>query len=345
MVQISVIIPVYNSEKYLAKCIESMLNQTFTDFELILINDGSIDGSYDICKRYAQIDNRIILLTQENKGVSAARNAAISIAKGKYFAFVDSDDYVKSDYLEVLYDAINKPNIGLGVCGYCNVNKILGEKRVAFLKHKSRHIRKQILYCDLFCNGYLMGFLWNKIFIADIIRKHNLLMNEKLKICEDQEFCYRYFNYIEEAYCCDRICYYYVKHTESATSFKKDVDYAKKQEVFTKEMLNALCVIQNFKCEYQKQNIKYIQMAKVGIMCNCIVECVRENVLPKEYKEYQTFIRKSLLNSIKWKGFKFNRKILTIAIAIHWRVVWILCIILDQYKKIRYSKKLIKQES
>ena len=104
MPQISIIVPVYNVEPYLHKCIDSILAQTFTDFECILIDDGSPDNCPAICDEYATKDNRIILLHQKNAGVSAARNAGLNIAKGEWIGFVDSDDWIEKNALELLYN-------------------------------------------------------------------------------------------------------------------------------------------------------------------------------------------------------------------------------------------------
>ena len=105
---ISVIVPIYNSEKYLKECIDSILNQSFKDFELILIDDGSVDCSGKIADEYARKDERIIVIHQENKGVSVARNNALDIARGDYISFIDSDDiWMTADYLKLLYDCLN----------------------------------------------------------------------------------------------------------------------------------------------------------------------------------------------------------------------------------------------
>lgn len=98
---ISVIVPVYNTEKYLDRCIESILNSTYTDFELLLINDGSTDQSLDICRKYKEQDSRITLISQENQGVSAARNLGLRVCRGDWIIFIDSDDYISSDFLEM----------------------------------------------------------------------------------------------------------------------------------------------------------------------------------------------------------------------------------------------------
>ncbi|MGO5461130.1 glycosyltransferase family 2 protein [Lactobacillus amylovorus] len=116
--RISIIVPVYNVENYLVKCIESILNQSFKNFELILVNDGSNDNSLNICKKYIEIDNRIKLISQINKGLSAARNTGLRYAKGNYICFIDSDDFVEKDYLLFLLNNIQKYNADIAMCEY-----------------------------------------------------------------------------------------------------------------------------------------------------------------------------------------------------------------------------------
>lgn len=110
---ISVIVPIYNTEKYLSKCLDSLLSQTFKDIEIICINDGSTDNSEQILKDFAQKDNRIIVLSQENLKQGAARNRGLDIAKGEYITFVDSDDWIEKDYIELLYNAIVENNVNI----------------------------------------------------------------------------------------------------------------------------------------------------------------------------------------------------------------------------------------
>lgn len=117
---ISVIVPVYKVEPYLHKCIDSILAQTYTDFELILIDDGSPDNCGAICDEYARRDARIRVIHQENGGLSAARNAGIDIAKGEYLSFVDSDDMIAKTYLERLVDVLTKEHADISVCGMVN---------------------------------------------------------------------------------------------------------------------------------------------------------------------------------------------------------------------------------
>ena len=113
---ISVIVPIYNAEQYLKRCLNSILSQSFQDFELILVNDGSIDNSGKICDEYAQIDSRVIVIHKENEGASIARKDGLTNANGEYIAFVDADDYVDSMYIEKLYSLIIQFNVSISAC-------------------------------------------------------------------------------------------------------------------------------------------------------------------------------------------------------------------------------------
>lgn len=115
---ISIIVPVYNVEKYLERCIESILNQTFTGFELILVDDGSTDLSGDICDKYSKKDKRIKVIHKQNGGLSSARNAGLEIASGDYIAFIDSDDFVAKEYIFLLYENLIENNADISICGY-----------------------------------------------------------------------------------------------------------------------------------------------------------------------------------------------------------------------------------
>ncbi|MDT2743473.1 glycosyltransferase family 2 protein [Enterococcus asini] len=121
MCEISIIVPVYKVEKYLEKCVDSILAQTFTDFELILVDDGSPDRSGAMCDEYAQKDSRVRVIHKENGGLSSARNAGIDVAKGRYLGFVDSDDYIDSKMYEQLFTDIEREQADLSICGIYHV--------------------------------------------------------------------------------------------------------------------------------------------------------------------------------------------------------------------------------
>ena len=121
---ISIIIPVYNCEEYLEICIKSVLNQTYDKFELILINDGSKDSSGEICKKYSNIDKRVIYINQNNIGVSRTRQKGINISKGEYLTFIDSDDYIDKNYLLNLYNNIKQSTaLRVALENFMSINK------------------------------------------------------------------------------------------------------------------------------------------------------------------------------------------------------------------------------
>ena len=122
-IEISIIVPVYNLEDYLRKCVDSILAQRFTQFELILVNDGSTDNSGELCDRYAAIDNRVVVIHKENRGVASSRNAGLEIAKGNYIGFVDNDDYINEYMFELLYNNAIIHSSDIIICDFMEVNE------------------------------------------------------------------------------------------------------------------------------------------------------------------------------------------------------------------------------
>ena len=174
---ISVIIPVYNTESFLKQCINSILGQTYQNWELLLINDGSTDGSPQICNEYQKKDSRIHVFHQANSGVSAARNLGIMQAKGKWITFVDSDDWVENRYLESF-----KTDADLNLQGLFYGNKRIVYTASAISQNPAAmYIRKGFVYGP-YC----------KLFKIDIIRKNHLRFNEKLSFGEDLLFTMQY---------------------------------------------------------------------------------------------------------------------------------------------------------
>ena len=133
---ISVILPIYNVEKYLEKCLKSVINQTYKNLEIILVDDGSKDNSPQICDEYAVKDKRIVVIHKSNGGLSDARNAGIEIAKGKYIALIDSDDYVEKDYVQFLYQLIKENNAEMSICSHT----VLYTNRTRIEKETGEHL-------------------------------------------------------------------------------------------------------------------------------------------------------------------------------------------------------------
>ena len=166
--RISVIVPIYNTEKYLARCIESILCQTYTNLEIILVDDGSTDKSGDICDFYARKDNRVKVVHKENGGAAAARNFALNMVTGQYIGFVDSDDTVEKDFFELLYDLICQYDADISMVAYREIE--MGEK-IAKLKDKSLIVmnQKQAVK-ELLFDRKIQNYVWNKLYKRELFK-------------------------------------------------------------------------------------------------------------------------------------------------------------------------------
>ncbi len=205
--QFSIILPVYNSCDTLESCIDSILNQKVVDFELIIVDDGSIDGSEKICDRYLQKDRRIRVYHTENKGVSAARNLGLSYSRGNWITFCDSDDYVLPEWLEN-YE-INNNEYSLIVQGFetdgpISGENISGEYRYGLSFIGSSHKGQILLYKE-----NCFGYLWVKAFKKSIIDYNKLKFKTFLKKDEDQDFIIQYLKHCEKVRFTDQIGYHY----------------------------------------------------------------------------------------------------------------------------------------
>lgn len=166
---ISVIIPVYNVEKYLKQCIYSIINQTYSNLEIILVDDGSPDNCGVICDEFALKDKRIKVIHQENRGLSGARNSGIDAAKGEYICFVDSDDFVGQDYCKILYELLKDTNYDFSVCGVCRFND--GEDPIITVKNRESTVweNKQFLRQQLDKKSEFG--IWNKLYRRNLFNK------------------------------------------------------------------------------------------------------------------------------------------------------------------------------
>ncbi|MBF8457260.1 glycosyltransferase [Kaistella sp. G5-32] len=211
MPKVSVIIPVYNTAKYSEECLESVIRQTFTDLEIICINDGSIDSSLHILEKFATLDSRIVIIDQKNQGVSAARNAGLKIAKGKYVGFVDSDDTVTPDYFQTLYETAEQTRSDLVFSKLENKNDGLEKNRV--------YDRSEILQIILptYFNGDLLNSIWNKLYLNEIITAHQIRFLPGKKLGEDALFNLQFLEFTYKMYYIDYSGYHYRTVNGSAT--------------------------------------------------------------------------------------------------------------------------------
>lgn len=186
MPKVSVIVPYFNTKDYLSRCIESIINQSYRDIEIILINDGSTDGSDDLCKEFANLDNRIINLSISHSGVSAARNAGLNNAKGKFVAFVDSDNWISKDFIESFINVALQTNADMVIGS--NIRTVTDGKE----KSDTYNFRRKVYYASEF-NHYIEDFyqqtiVWNKLYKACLFK--NLRFKENF-IHEDDYICHQ----------------------------------------------------------------------------------------------------------------------------------------------------------
>lgn len=191
MKKISIIVPVYNVEKYVEKCIQSLINQSYKNIEIILVDDGSNDRSNKIIDEYAKVDSRILTIHQRNKGVSAARNAGLKVATGEYVGFVDPDDYVDYQMYETMLKKIELNMSDLAVCGFSKVTELSDKEEIFEIKDELLSPKKCVEDLFDFRGGYaIKPSVWNKLFRRDKIG--DLKFDENIGISEDLKFVVQY---------------------------------------------------------------------------------------------------------------------------------------------------------
>ena len=226
MYKVSVIVPIYNCENYLKKCIDSIVNQTLSDIEIILVNDGSKDKSGEIADEYAKNDNRIKVIHQKNSGPSVARNKGISVANGKYIGFVDSDDYIEITMYEELYNSINNKNIEVAMCSYRE--KYLYNETEEIIKAKldtnkiydKEGIKHNIISTFSKNDNYGFYSLCNKLYLKDWLSGENLTIDTNRDHGEDWWFNINVFSKLNSFVYIDKALYNYVHSNNNSLMVK-----------------------------------------------------------------------------------------------------------------------------
>ena len=210
--RVSIIVPVYNSAKYLEKTIGQLLNQTYKELEIIFVDDGSSDNSADIIKRYKENDKRIKYIYQSNSGPSKARNTGIELAQGEYLTFVDSDDLLENDYIENLYKGIWDYKADVCCCGYTCIEKEHRYKHNDYYPIKEN--KREIFLEKLFTGTG--GTTWGKIYRTEVIKDSGVRFNEEYRLCEDQLFALEIFLRCKVFGAIDYNGYYYNRLNENS---------------------------------------------------------------------------------------------------------------------------------
>ncbi|WP_409290490.1 glycosyltransferase family 2 protein [Peribacillus sp. SCS-37] len=219
--KVSIIVPVFNNEKYLPLCIESIINQTYDNLEIIIINDGSCDKSEKIIKRYQNNDSRIEYRYQQNSGPSEARNNGLRVSTGEYIAFIDSDDTVNSLYIEKLVEKLVATNSELACCGYVEISKFGQKKLTDFKFTTSVNVNE---FTDLVCKG-TGGVLWGKIFKRSIIAENHVFFDPNIFMSEDLVFVLQYITHCNRFVAIQEYLYHYNRLNESSISSNISIAY------------------------------------------------------------------------------------------------------------------------
>lgn len=274
MPKISIIVPVYNVEKFLSKCIDSILSQTFKDFELILVNDGSADKSLEICKYYKSLDERICIIDKINGGLSSARNAGLEKAKGDYIGFIDSDDYVHPKMFELLYREIIKYNADISICDFEKVYNYMDNKNFSY---ESNHVLVKCLSNIEAIekintkNGVTFVIACNKLYKKNLFNK---LRYKENVIHEDEFMAHRILYKAERIIYINEPLYFYVQREGSIMNSKSKIS-----------KIDYLLSLSDRIKFFYKKGLKKIQYENEEIYLYEIFRLYPEFAMDKNYKK------------------------------------------------------------
>ena len=265
---VSIIIPAYNVDEYLEECVQSLLCQTYTNYEIIIIDDGSTDRTYTIGKQLASENTKIKLFHQENQGVSMARNIGMQRANGEYYIFVDADDVVMPRYIEILVACTQKAN--MGIIGYTlERERLATEVNLNPAYESAADITENIL-----CGTNYDGYLWNKIFQRTMIKKYKLEFRSNIVVWEDMLFVLEYLQNCNKIAVSDAKLYYYRYREGSAVNNTRIDKYRSKYEVMAE--------IKRLKFACTDQSKKKISFLYFETMFSYLNQCfIRESSLNK----------------------------------------------------------------
>ena len=278
---VSIIIPVYNCEKYITRCLDSLINQTYSNIEIILVNDGSNDKSEDIIKESAKNDNRIKLYSQINQGVSVARNTGLDKATGKYIMFVDADDYIELD----MVDELIKPIQNEHTIVFCDNTEIWSkniDERKLFCDISTKELTKEIVLEEI-ASGRA-GLVCGKLFERNIITENNIKFDKNVKVCEDQLFFLEVVNHCEHFIHIPKALYNYDRRNENSATIKYQENALENQLYVLKNIEQILS-----KSSLSKENINSILKNRYF---NAIQLCINNEITNTKLSNINRKIKK-----------------------------------------------------
>lgn len=325
MTKVSVIVPIYNVEKYLRRSIESIQKQTLKDIEIILVNDGSSDGSIAICEEYQKKDNRIEIIDKSNGGVSSARNAGLEIAKGDYIGFVDPDDWIEPNMYEDLYKQIKTSDTDVCMCNYVienngkSIPNLLNIKQVLLEKEDivRQIVAEMIGSSSLNSAGQtIMGSVCRLIVKKELINNNNFRFELGIPLMEDLIFCIQILLKSKKVSINTGLNYHYIINSNSSVfSYRENmIDIQRNVYSYLEKLLKKDKKV--YSIVEKRLNFRYTNMC-IGSIAN---EVHRNN--SKRLAEKIKFIKeickdkklKSILKELDMKGYTLRKKLILIAI-------------------------------
>lgn len=296
--KISIIVPIYNTEKYIDRCIDSILKQTYRNFELLLVNDGSIDASAAICDEFARKDPRIIIMHQENLGVSAARNKGLEICTGDYITFVDSDDWVHYQLLEILLQQLIKNNADVSFCDEYKTKNMIVDASSELPLNVSIYNHLDMLFVYL-AHNKVADYCHTRLYKKALLK--NTRFNDTYNMLEDSLFCYQVFKKCNKVVHVNAKLYYYFFNPCSATNTMNREKYVSAMSV-----LNNIC--EDIKTFYPKFTVASSQKRFVFQLMYYGAVSIIEDVEKDEYEKFSFSLWKHLDWLIKDRVFTVSYK-------------------------------------
>ena len=296
-IKISIIVPVYKVEKYLPRCLESLVNQTLQDIEIVCIHDGSPDNCLNILKEYQEkYGEKIVIIDKKNEGVWKGRFDGIKVAKGEYIAFTDSDDYVALDYAEKLYNAAKNSNADISICGFYRIDM---DTEHIYSKEMTKMAGKVV---DMDKNPEdilsINGALWNKIYKAELLKNMDNMKNPP-KVLDDMMFQLLVFLKVKNMiFIKDALYYYMVREDSIMTTVRKEqVKSAKNGMIEIKEIYE-----KNDNGKKLLSVLDAMTFLHFAISLTLRISCDQESNLKNEMKEIKEFMNS---NFSSWRKSKY----------------------------------------
>ena len=257
-IEISCVVPVYNGERFLLRCVDSILKQSFDNFELLLIDDGSDDGSWALCEKLVNQDSRVKAFRQKNQGVSATRNIGLQKAIGKYICFVDCDDWVESEYLSLLYKSIVEADYD---CARCNhVEHFADHQENKYYSPETDSVGN----INRLMVDELPGMVWSRLFKRDFLLKNKITFDENIGYGEDAIFVARVYMATDRIVSLEKELYHYNRCNEFSAIGKMDIE---KERLFalSNRTLEQLLLSHNL-----HDSLKYLNDRKASRVCKAV---------------------------------------------------------------------------